>query len=882
MKKEIARLLLLSILTVLTAQILCAAQALGNWKLVDTAVNPNEIPLEYYGGESGTPGWYNDPRYEGKYQIFTVSETSFSVHDVHMDHGYLYYDVTLTTSFDAPPSELVPGETISLNGTCSHSGQVNEGSPALLFQYRGEGVSISPSSAFWYAPWNDAFTGEASSTYSFTVPKTGSGQIKISAFWWNCGMAYVLWTYEAEAEESTTTTSAEPNSTTSSVSSTTTTSTPGGTTTTIPDVVPTLKLTYPAGYSPKVFIEGWVFGAECTYVDGYGNTVDISDRVVWSGTNRDGSEMEFSPAQGSRSRPKFTCAGSNTFRLSVTLNNREYSEEYTVEAINPEKYSRLGDKALCPADAHGCPGCSHPVQGPIITGSPNVMIDDLPAARKGDNGIHAACCDGNIYTIVAGDKNVLIDGLPAAKTGIMTRHCGGYGAITEGSPTRDTDCDKSRLNVCGLHRKTGSLRSAGSTISGSVVDSAGRGIYGVGVTAYIDDAGTTWGAITDQNGAYTITGVPEGEVRIYFWGGNSAYNDGFTGCWYSGKADRDSADTVTVPSSGIVTGVNATLSAGAGITGTIKDASGNGIPTVSVKGFDESDNLMLAVSDENGDYRIAGLKPGKYRVFCDAAMLGYKSIWYNAVDSRSSASAITVSSTGMVSGIDFTLKTGGSITGTVTGAGRQGLENIFVIAYGSSTGSTGMGQTDAEGLYTIGGLTADTYRVLFQGGSAGYGSVWYGGAANWDNASLVTVSDSGQTSGIDGQLSSGCPLSKTISNKAHLNALRKFRDEHLRETTGNSIRSAYYKSSQEISQIIERNPAFKERLADLVRKNIQTVIKLNRTGAAVINKENIDEAALFLSALASEGSPELQKNIGAIISGLEDGTLLASLGVSIK
>lgn len=167
------------------------------WKLMDTQVNPNDVPLEYYGG-GATPGWFVEPRYEGKYQIYTVSETSFSIHDVEMDHGYLYYDVTLTTSFDAPPSELVPGEMVSLKAACSNSGQVNEGSPGLLFEYRGEGVSISPSSAFGYAPWSDSFTGETSATYSFTVPKTGSGQIKISSFWWNAGMALVVWTYQAE------------------------------------------------------------------------------------------------------------------------------------------------------------------------------------------------------------------------------------------------------------------------------------------------------------------------------------------------------------------------------------------------------------------------------------------------------------------------------------------------------------------------------------------------------------------------------------------------------------------------------------------------------------------------------------------------------------
>ena len=72
--------------------------------------------------------------------------------------------------------------------------------------------------------------------------------------------------------------------------------------------------------------------------------------------------------------------------------------------------------------------------GPIVTGSPTVLLNGLPAARVGDHGIHAACCGPNNYTIASGDESVLIDGRPAAHKDSLTQHCGGAGKITMGSP----------------------------------------------------------------------------------------------------------------------------------------------------------------------------------------------------------------------------------------------------------------------------------------------------------------------------------------------------------------------------------------------------------------------------------------------------------------
>jgi uncharacterized Zn-binding protein involved in type VI secretion len=182
-----------------------------------------------------------------------------------------------------------------------------------------------------------------------------------------------------------------------------------------------ISLTYPAGRSPNVFTTGWLFAAKCT-VDGE----DISDQVRWSGTG------SFSPDTGARSRPSFNAEGANTITLSVTVNGKDYSHTYNVNAVSSAGYACVGMIAKCPADSHGTPADPLTVQGPITTGSSQVLINGRYAARVGDKGIHASCGGSNTFEIISGDASVLINGKPAAKIGSQTRHCGGMGTIIGG------------------------------------------------------------------------------------------------------------------------------------------------------------------------------------------------------------------------------------------------------------------------------------------------------------------------------------------------------------------------------------------------------------------------------------------------------------------
>ncbi len=83
-------------------------------------------------------------------------------------------------------------------------------------------------------------------------------------------------------------------------------------------------------------------------------------------------------------------------------------------------------------DFHATPGVSPTgvpfIGGPIILGSPNVLIGNAPAARQGDFLVNSTQPD----TITTGSSKVLINGMAAARVGDST---GLGGTITQGLGT---------------------------------------------------------------------------------------------------------------------------------------------------------------------------------------------------------------------------------------------------------------------------------------------------------------------------------------------------------------------------------------------------------------------------------------------------------------
>ena len=87
--------------------------------------------------------------------------------------------------------------------------------------------------------------------------------------------------------------------------------------------------------------------------------------------------------------------------------------------------ARLGDMHVCPAV---CPGPAPHVGGPIISGSGNVLITKMPAARLSDSAVCACAVD----KIIKGSATVMINKKPAARIG---DNCAHGGTVVVGAPT---------------------------------------------------------------------------------------------------------------------------------------------------------------------------------------------------------------------------------------------------------------------------------------------------------------------------------------------------------------------------------------------------------------------------------------------------------------
>jgi len=78
-----------------------------------------------------------------------------------------------------------------------------------------------------------------------------------------------------------------------------------------------LKFIQPAGESPRVFTDGWVFGAGCILPASTGNAKDLNSQIHWSGTGK------FYPEYGPETHPVFDKAGENKITAEIIINGKK-------------------------------------------------------------------------------------------------------------------------------------------------------------------------------------------------------------------------------------------------------------------------------------------------------------------------------------------------------------------------------------------------------------------------------------------------------------------------------------------------------------------------------------------------------------------------------
>ena len=310
--------------------------------------------------------------------------------------------------------------------------------------------------------------------------------------------------------------------------------------------------------------------------------------------------------------------------------------------------------------------------------------------------------------------------------------------ITIGATDEVADAELAKASVI-----QGTLTDGSDPVNGYVTLETPDGDYIDSAPVYSD--GTY--RLRARAGTYTVAFIP-------YSGG------GLMREWWDNKRSSATADPIVLGTEQTFT-AHAELETGGVITGTVRDPQNNPLPGVRVTANGSSS--ASATTKADGTYRIIGLSPDTYDVrFRGVGELGTQ--WYNGVRLRRDATPVPVALSATVSGIDATLRPAQVLTGTVSTAGGQPVEDVQVTVYKKGAGwYTASTYTQADGTFRTSQLSDGDYEVrLRPEGDSEWAMQWYNGAPSRQRASTVTLSG-GQSSDIAATLQRGGSISGTVT-----------------------------------------------------------------------------------------------------------------------
>lgn len=284
--------------------------------------------------------------------------------------------------------------------------------------------------------------------------------------------------------------------------------------------------------------------------------------------------------------------------------------------------------------------------------------------------------------------------------------------------------------------------AAGGSISGLVTDAAGTPLAGVWVYASARDGSLGGGVTTGTNGRYSIGGLAPGSYVVSF---RDIAGRDYVVAYYNGVIARAEATPVAVTAGSDAGGVDARLTTGGAIAGTVTDTDGTPLAGVTVETASENGEFARsAETDDSGNYVVRGLAAGTYRVvFRDYTARGRAAASYGSL--------VTVTVGAQTGDIDARLGPGGSISGRVTDEHGTPLAAISVaVVLRGAAEIVAYGETGDDGRYVVRGLPAGSYVVGFADDSSrGMLAEYYREAYVAGHASLVAVTAGADTGQID-------------------------------------------------------------------------------------------------------------------------------------
>lgn len=312
------------------------------------------------------------------------------------------------------------------------------------------------------------------------------------------------------------------------------------------------------------------------------------------------------------------------------------------------------------------------------------------------------------------------------------------------------------------------LAGRAAVIEGVVLESAsGRPLARVRVALVAAAAGATAPApqYTDRGGRFSFPGLAPGSYLL------TAERRGFAMAVYGQKRwDLPGSPIVVEQDSRYVAELR--LNRLGAITGLVVDENGVGLPDIAVYAYRDSRPLRLegqAVTDDRGAFRIAGLKPGRFRLRTGSKQLeddtGLLPTYLGDSTRPDGAAALEVGLDEEITGVVIRPCPGKLIKLR----GRVGFQGVQAVTLYGDVGRK-IAAVDSDGRFSFDELVPGPVELMAESsaGWAGYSRLWLAGemddevvleGAPLPSISLACVSTDGEKMGKD---SAVLRLSRTI------------------------------------------------------------------------------------------------------------------------
>ncbi|MDZ7374425.1 MAG: T9SS type A sorting domain-containing protein [candidate division KSB1 bacterium] len=296
-------------------------------------------------------------------------------------------------------------------------------------------------------------------------------------------------------------------------------------------------------------------------------------------------------------------------------------------------------------------------------------------------------------------------------------------------------------------------------------------------------------SITDQNGAYTLTGLREGDwvlrtLTVLKHAGEvlDEYYQNRYSLW-----DFENATVLHVNEGATLTGIDFALEAPAYIGGRVTDAPGGdpieGALIIPIELHRALPEIAFGGSEEDGTYGVGPLPPGDYALLCLIPDKTHLSEFYDGAYRLAEATPIHVPGPGIILGVDFTLERGATVAGYVRfpdgpPVGADSLYGFPVIAFEASTGKLAdFAFVQFPGGYRIHNLLPGEYKIAALPILFGYATTYVGGGASYGDpnsaiiglqndqvvlADITLAKASGSISGTVRDVVTGEPLNQAV------------------------------------------------------------------------------------------------------------------------